>query len=337
MSLKILDQSLDLVAARLKRLSNRQQVLRDFIASGAAFLNIKRRRIVDDPLTDYHSHLGFLYCTCCVGSQSVRARWTPHINFSVSATYDGQKSTATDLDVVLEPKSQRIHCAKVSIAPGITTITSIMFLQSYEPVDISIMYHTSANPHHISFEHREYWVKAICTGGILTIIQVSEYSNRFSIRYFPSLDEHEPIPQLYLLIHPSINQYGKPFFQLHFEMNGRKEITPLEAESKGVLVERQSEQCLFREFSAGQEHFPLLCEHMELDPFKEFYPYALEEQGVKVFDDKHPDLVLEGDNQQYGHPSHLSVEGNVMVFFQIHMRLFDDFLLDETTVYYLTR
>lgn len=154
-SLKLIDQKLDLVAARLKCLSNRQQVLRDFVASGAAFLNIKRRRVVENPLIDYHSHLGFLYCTCCVGAQSVRAKWTPHINFSVSATYEDQTSTAMELDVGLEPKSHRIHCAKVSIAPGITTISSIMFLQSYEPVDISIMYHTSANPHHISFEHRE--------------------------------------------------------------------------------------------------------------------------------------------------------------------------------------
>ncbi|KAJ4490412.1 hypothetical protein J3R30DRAFT_78074 [Lentinula aciculospora] len=200
----------------------------------------------------------------------------------------------------MTPRSPRVHCANVSINPGITIISSILFPQSYEPVDISIMYHTSANPHHISFEH------------------LSEYSNQYSVRYYPSFDQDGCSSQLYLLIHPGINQYGKPFFQLHFQFDGQKGMSPLEAETKGVFVEQQSEQCLFREFSAGQEHFPLLCEHMELDPFKEYYPQALEEQGVSAFDDNHPDLELAENDQEYGHPSHPTAQ-------------------DESTAYYFTK
>ncbi|KAJ3795070.1 hypothetical protein GGU11DRAFT_254215 [Lentinula aff. detonsa] len=299
-SLKLIDQDLNSVAARLKRLDNRQQVLRDFIASGAAFLKIKRRRVSVDPLTDYHSHLGFLYCTCCEGHLSVRARWTPHIHFTVNATYEDKTSTATDLDIVMKPKSPRVHCAKVSINPGITTISSILFPQSYEPVDVSIMYHTSANPHHISFEH------------------FSEYSSQYSIRYYPSVDNDRCGSQLYLLIHPGLNQYGKPFFKLHFQFEGQKGLSLSEAEGKGILVKQESEQCLFREFSAGQEHFPLLCEHMELDPFREYYPQALEEQGVSAFDDNHPDLELTDYDKDYGHPSHPTAQ-------------------DESTAYYFTK
>ncbi|KIK61471.1 hypothetical protein GYMLUDRAFT_43044 [Collybiopsis luxurians FD-317 M1] len=299
-SLKLLDRDLNVVAARLKKLNNRQQVLRDFIASGAAFLNIKRRRVFENPLTDYHAHLGFLYCTCCEGPKSVRARWTPHINFSVTATYDDLSSSATELDIVLEPKSHRVHCARISIAPGVTTISSILFLQSYEPVDISIMYHTSANPHHLSFEH------------------LSEYSTQHNIRYFPSFDKDQPPPTLFLLIHPCLSQHGKPFFEFHFELDGKRGITPPEAESQGILVEQKSQQCLFREFSAGKEHFPLLCTHMELDPFKEYYPQALQEQGVTAFDDNHPDLDLAEDDLEYGHPSHPSAQ-------------------DEHTAYYFTK
>ncbi|KAJ3967398.1 hypothetical protein EV361DRAFT_930922 [Lentinula raphanica] len=299
-SLKLIDQDLKLVATRLKRLDNRQQVLRDFIASGAAFLKIKRRRLSEDPLTDYHSHLGFLYCTCCEGPQSVRARWTPHIHFNVTATYGNESTTATDPDVVIKPNSPRVHCAKVSIEPGLTKISSILFPQSYEPVDVSIMYHASANPHHISFEH------------------LSEYSSQYDIRYYPPVNKEGQKSQLYLLIHPSLNQYGKPFFKLHFQYEGQKELTLLEAEEKGILVKQQSEQCLFREFSAGQEHFPLLCEHMELDPFTEYYPQALEEQGVAAFDDNHPDLELAETDKDYGHPSHPTAQ-------------------DDSTVYYFTK
>ncbi|KAJ3930217.1 MAG: hypothetical protein NXY57DRAFT_334607 [Lentinula lateritia] len=299
-SLKLIDQDLNLVAARLKRLENRQQVLRDFVASGAAFLKIKRRRVSEDPLTDYHSHLGFLYCTCCSGPLSVRARWTPHIHFTVTATYEDETSTATALDITMKPKSHRLHCAKVSINPGITLISSILFPQSYEPVDISIMYHASANPHHISFEH------------------LSEYSNRYNIQYYPNLNNDENTAQLYLLIHPGLNQYGKPFFEVHFQFEGQNGMSVSEAEAKGIFVEQESEQCLFRDFSAGQEHFPLLCEHMELDPFKEYYPQALEEQGVSAFDDHHPDLELRKEDQEYGHPSHPTAQ-------------------DESTAYYFTK
>ncbi|KAF5353035.1 hypothetical protein D9757_011852 [Collybiopsis confluens] len=299
-SLKLLDQDLKLVGERLKKLENREQVLRDFIASGAAFLNIKRRRLSGSPLTDYHAHLGFLYCTCCEGPKSVRARWTPHIHFSVTATHDDLGSTATtELDIGLEPKSPRVHCAKVSIAPGVTTISSILFLQSYEPVDVSIMYHTTANPHHISFEH------------------LSEYSTQYLIRYFPSVtndDDDATSTSMYLLIHPCLSRYGKPLFELYFECEGKKgnrrmSITPLEAESRGIFIEQQTQHCLFREFSAGKEHFPLLCQHMELNPFEEYYPQALKEHGVSAFDDGHPELdLVECDDVEYGHPSHPSAQ-----------------------------
>lgn len=123
------------------------------------------------------------------------------------------------------------------------------------------------------------------------------------------MNNDENTAQLYLLIHPGLNQYGKPFFEVHFQFEGQNGMSVSEAEAKGIFVEQESEQCLFRDFSAGQEHFPLLCEHMELDPFKEYYPQALEEQGVSAFDDHHPDLELRKEDQEYGHPSHPTAQG----------------------------